>query len=67
VPNDYNSHLRVCGPGYHSRYRDSLQAGLSGDSTQGGGGGNFPYPPRLLYNGYHVSFPPRGTAVGVWH
>ena len=53
---------RLMGPGYLSRYSDSLQAGTVQGSNSGGGEifrtrPDRPWgPPSLLYNGYRVSF-----------
>jgi hypothetical protein len=56
------SDLKICGPGYRSRYSDSLRAGTVRGSNPGGGEifrthPHRPWGPRsLLYNGYRVSF-----------
>ena len=58
------------GPGWLSRYSDSLRAGWSGDPIPVGGGRfsarpDRPWsPPSLLYSGYRVF--PGGKASGMW-
>jgi len=66
-----NPTLRIYGPGWLSRYSDSLRAGRSGNRTPVGGGEIFrtrpdwPWsPPSLLYNGYRDF--PGGKAAGTW-
>ena len=58
------------GPGYLSRYSESLRAGQSGDWIPVGGEifrtcTNRPWgPPSLVYDGYRVF--PEGKAAGAW-
>ena len=63
-----------CGPGYLIRYSDSLWVGRSGDRILLGGEifctrPDRPWgPPRLLYNGYRVTFPGvKQPELGVDH